>query len=122
VTKDGRETLIAYSLGNFQGFHPNIRQKTTIMFFANLVRTKENQVVVQGFKFIPGFIRNRTGNLNDVEVIPVSAGGDLVQASLLPSESNQGLVRAAFNATRTMFGDFHMANFEDGLNFESLCY
>lgn len=74
-TKDGREGFVMYSLGNFTTFNPAVIQKSTL--FLNLGLTKTDYgTVVNGAKYIPAFVKNRTGNSMDVEVQPIQKGRD----------------------------------------------
>ncbi len=70
ITSDGREGLILYSLGNFTTFHPDVEQKSTVVLYVNIEKAGNNSIRINGVKFLPLFMRNRTGDLMDVEVYP----------------------------------------------------
>ena len=71
ITADARETFIIYSLGNFTTFHYDFRQKASMVLFLSLEKNAQGEVKINGVKYLPLFIRNRTGNLMDVEVHPI---------------------------------------------------
>jgi hypothetical protein len=74
-TKDGREGFVIYSLGNFTTFNPDIAQKSTMFFSLGLTKT-DYGTQINGVKYIPAFVKNRTGNSMDVEVQPIKEGKD----------------------------------------------
>lgn len=73
MTKDGRETLIAYSLGNFvsfQGRGDAQETRSTIVLLLDLVKD-QNQTTIQSVKFVPLQMQNRRGTANiKVHVLP----------------------------------------------------
>ncbi len=71
ITKDGRETLIAYSLGNFTTFHYDVKQKSSVVLFVNFERGDNGDLVINGVRYLPLFMRNRTGWYMDVKVRPL---------------------------------------------------
>lgn len=92
-TVDGREGFIIYSLGNFTTFNPAIVQKTTMFFTLGLTKN-EYGTGINGVKYIPAFVKNRTGNSMDVEVQPIIEGRDpladkglAILDSLMPAEN-----------------------------------
>lgn len=74
VTPDGRETFVIYSLANFISFQPAMKNKATVMLFVGLSKDQSGQTFINGVRFIPAFMLNRTGNLMDVEVLPIEDG------------------------------------------------
>ena len=74
VTRDGRETVIAYSLANFISFQPRLISKTTVMLFIGLSKNARGETFINGVRFIPAFMRNRTGDFMDVELLPIVEG------------------------------------------------
>lgn len=74
TTPDGRETFVIYSLANFISFQPAMKNKATVMLFVGLSKDKRGQTFINGVRFIPAFMRNRTGNLMDVELLPIEDG------------------------------------------------
>lgn len=72
VAKDGREGFIIYSMANFVSFQPEMEQKSTVMTFIGLTKKSNGVTVVNGVRYIPALMRNRTGNLMDVELLPMS--------------------------------------------------
>jgi len=70
TTSDGRDGLILYSMGNFTTFHYDVEQKSTVVLYVNIEKIADNSIKINGVKFLPLFMRNRTGDLMDVEVHP----------------------------------------------------
>lgn len=62
-TKDGRETFIMYSLGNFVSFQGGVNRRATIILFLGLTKTK-NGTVINGVRFKPMYMENRNGMAN----------------------------------------------------------
>lgn len=62
-TKDGRQTLVAYSLGNFVSYQGTPKNRSTIILYFSLVR-KQNHVVVEDLGYIPAYMNNRSGLKN----------------------------------------------------------
>ncbi len=120
VTQDGRETIIAYSMGNFLGFHPHINQKTTAMLFVNLVKTSSG-TKIRDIQYMPALIRNRTGNLNDVEVLPINRNGQLIDSKELPSERGQNYGELAIKRMLSLFPAENMVEYGAQLDFARMC-
>ena len=60
VTSDGRETLISYSLGNFVSYQGSPRNRTSMILLLGLTKTAK-ETVVNGVRFVPIFMENRSG-------------------------------------------------------------
>ncbi|MBS0289305.1 MAG: CapA family protein [Proteobacteria bacterium] len=60
LTKDGRATLISYSLGNFVSFQGSTRTRSTIILLIGLTRTM-NGTIINGVRFVPMYMMNRSG-------------------------------------------------------------
>lgn len=120
ITQDGREALIAYSLGNFLGFHPHINQKTTMLLFVNLVKNGRG-TFIRDVQYMPALIRNRTGNLNDVEILPINRKGQLIDAAELPIERGQNFGSAAITRLLTLFPEENMVEYGTKLDFMRAC-
>lgn len=75
ITKDGRETVIAYSLGNFvsfQGVGDGQETRSTIVLLVELTKGP-NQTAIQSVKFVPLQMQNRKGTANiKVNVLPMN--------------------------------------------------
>ncbi len=63
ITKDNRETLVSYSLGNFVSFQGSTRTRTTLILLLGLTKTPQG-TIINGIRFVPMFMRNRTGMPN----------------------------------------------------------
>lgn len=120
TTRDGRETVVAYSLGNFLGFHPSILQKTTMMLFMNLVKNASG-TKIRDVQYMPAFIRNRTGNLKDVEVLPIDRNGKLINETELKSEAEQNLGAQAIRRILSIFSEDHLVEYGSRLDFSRMC-
>lgn len=69
ITRDGRETLIMYSLGNFVSHQSSLASRSSIMLFVNIVKTTRG-TMIQDVKFLPLFMTNR-GDINNIKVKPI---------------------------------------------------
>ncbi|MCS6838191.1 MAG: CapA family protein [Bdellovibrionaceae bacterium] len=70
VITDKRQRLIAYSLGNFIANNPRLKQKASMVLMICL-STKGSKVSIAEGRVIPAYIRNRTGNVMDIENMPI---------------------------------------------------
>lgn len=121
ITKDGRSTVIAYSLGNFLGFHPHIDQKTTMMLFLNLVKNRAGFTKIRSVQYMPALIRNRTGDLNDVQLLPIDKSGQLVGEKEVASERGQNFGQAAMRRMYSLFPEENLVEFGSALDFKREC-
>lgn len=60
ITKDGRSTLIAYSLGNFVSYQGTPKNRTTVVLLLGLTKTRRG-VVINQVGYIPAYMQNRSG-------------------------------------------------------------
>lgn len=58
TTKDGRETMVIYSLGNFVSNQGTFEKRATIIFYLGLTK-KNNQTWINGVRYVPAYMRNR---------------------------------------------------------------
>lgn len=72
LTKDGRETFILYSLGNFVNGQRLTTQKTAIILLLDLIKT-ETRVVIEQVSFIPAFM---TKTLEAWTLLPLQPEGE----------------------------------------------
>jgi hypothetical protein len=121
ITRDGRETIIAYSMGNFLGFHPHINQKATMMLFVNLVKTA-GITKIRDVQYMPALIRNRTGDLNDVQVLPINRNGQLIGENEVAAERGQNYGQAAIKRMLSLFPEENLVEFGTTLNFKRGCH
>lgn len=92
--RTGKAALVAYSLGNFLGFNPRPEQKASMVLWTYVRKGDGGKAEIVGLQYLSAFIRNRTGNLMDIENIPLQKAVsdpvyELVKQSLyrvLPSE------------------------------------
>lgn len=61
VTKDGRSTLIEYSLGNFVSYQENPLERTTIILLLGLTKKSDGTTIINGVRFVPMYMQNRSG-------------------------------------------------------------
>ena len=120
ISSDGRETLIAYSLGNFLSFHPSILQKTTVMLFVNLVK-EGSSTKIQGVLYMPAVMRNRTGDFKDVELLPINQNGQLIDAKELPSEIGKNYASQAINRIFSLYPKANLIEHGASLDFSRFC-
>lgn len=59
VTKDGRETLIAYSLGNFVSYQGSANKRASLILLITLEKTQST--AIQQVRFVPLYMQNRQG-------------------------------------------------------------
>lgn len=62
ITKDGRATLIAYSLGNFVSYQGSMQTRSTIILLLGLTKTNQG-VVINAVKYVPMYMINRNQQL-----------------------------------------------------------
>lgn len=88
-TQDGRETLIAYSLGNFvsfQGKHPGL--KTTMLLFVGLTKRPGERAWVNGASYLPLWMDRGPHSVNLAEKstqAPKAAVQNIVSRLMDPS-------------------------------------
>lgn len=59
-TKDGRDTFIAYSLGNFVSYQGTPKNRSTVILYVTLVKTRDGTKIAN-IRFIPAYMQNRSG-------------------------------------------------------------
>lgn len=66
VTRDGRETFIAYSLGNFvsRHYYLTLARRTSILLYLGLTRASDGKTFVNGVRYMPIYTRYSGGNWN----------------------------------------------------------
>lgn len=60
MTKDGRATLISYSLGNFVSYQGSPKNRSSMILLLGLTKTA-TQTVINGVRFVPIYMENRSG-------------------------------------------------------------
>jgi hypothetical protein len=60
ITTDGRATLISYSLGNFVSYQGSPKNRTSMILLLGLTKTT-NGTKINGVRFVPIFMENRSG-------------------------------------------------------------
>lgn len=60
VTKDGRQTFIAYSLGNFVSFQGTPKNRATVILYLTLKKTVHG-TVIDRVRYLPLYMQNRSG-------------------------------------------------------------
>jgi hypothetical protein len=63
TTKDGRSTLISYSLGNFVSHQPAIPTRSTVILLIGLTKTN-SETIVNGVRYVPMYMENHSGPEN----------------------------------------------------------
>ena len=58
TTKDGRQTLIVYSLGNFVHGQPRITQRATVILLLGLTKTNQG-TILNGVRFLPAYMTRK---------------------------------------------------------------
>jgi len=61
TTKDGRETLVAYSLGNFVSNQSKMATRSTMILLLGLTKTSNNTTIVNGVRYVPMLMENVSG-------------------------------------------------------------
>jgi len=69
ITQDGRETLIAYSLGNFLAFQAGLEKKTGAILYLGLTKPLKGRARISGVAYTPTY---RDG----FEIFPLERDGD----------------------------------------------
>lgn len=57
ITKDGRETMVIYSLGNFVSGQSQFNRRATVIFYLGLTK-RGNKTWINGVRYIPAYMRN----------------------------------------------------------------
>ena len=57
TTSDGREVLVAYSLGNFVSHQPELEKRSTVIVYVGLGRAETGPVFVYGAGHVPVHVR-----------------------------------------------------------------
>lgn len=60
TTRDGRETLISYSLGNFVSYQGTPKNRTSMILLLGFTKTAQG-AVINGVRFVPLYMENRSG-------------------------------------------------------------
>ncbi len=61
TTKDGRTTLIAYSLGNFVSHQGSTATRSTVILLVGLTK-KNSETVINGIRYVPMYMENKGGS------------------------------------------------------------
>lgn len=60
ITRDGRETFIAYSLGNFVSYQGTPKNRATVILYLGLRKTKQGSAI-DFIRYVPAYMQNRSG-------------------------------------------------------------
>ncbi|MCH9769747.1 MAG: CapA family protein [Gammaproteobacteria bacterium] len=60
-TKDGRETFIAYSLGNFVSYQGTPKNRASVILYLSFTKTPKG-TVISGMRYLPIYMQNRSGH------------------------------------------------------------
>jgi poly-gamma-glutamate synthesis protein (capsule biosynthesis protein) len=69
VTKDGRETFIVYSLGNFVAAQKDVERRASAVMYMGLTKPNQGKAIITGVAYTPT-VRN------GVKIYPVGSSGD----------------------------------------------
>jgi poly-gamma-glutamate synthesis protein (capsule biosynthesis protein) len=92
VTKDGRQTFVVYSLGNFVSHQPELPRRTTAIVYLGLTRDAEGVTHINGAGYVPVHVR-QAGERFFAEAIDRVGGLDDARdhvASIFPAENLLG--------------------------------
>ena len=67
TTKDDRETLIAYSLGNFVSFQGTPKNRATVVLYIHLKKINR-RIKISGVRYLPLYMQNRSG-INKLKLV-----------------------------------------------------
>jgi len=81
-TSDGRETLIAYSLGNFLSGQSSLARSSSVILLLALMPGAEGKLVMSDVRFVPTYVQPEGGGYF-VEAIGRSGGGQNNRAHIL---------------------------------------
>lgn len=90
-TKDGRDTVVAYSLGNFvsgQGKRPGL--KTTVLFYVGLTKRPGEKAWVNGVSYLPLWMDRGPHSINALEnstQAPRATAMDIISKLIDPSRA-----------------------------------
>lgn len=88
LTKDGRTTLIMYSLGNFVSYQGKPQTQSTIILLFGLTKTNHG-TIINGVRFVPMYMQNRNGidNLQLNIVNHANSSHAQIISNILPMEN-----------------------------------
>ncbi len=99
VTQDKkRETFIIYSLGNFVSNQRQLKRRATIVLFLGFTKTADGSVHLNGVKFLPAYMNNRSGR---------------ARLSLKPIKEGWSYGRAGLTHILKVFSKEHMVYFDN---------
>jgi len=72
ITKDGRETFISYSLGNFLSCYQNPNKDTAVILYITLVKNQKG-VFIKKIRYLPTYslISIKDDEIKDIQIIPI---------------------------------------------------
>lgn len=78
VTRDGRETFVMYSLGNFISKHeyPTLARRSSMLLYLGLTRGRDGRAFVNGVRYMPLYMRHRDARWSVVAIDRVGGFGD----------------------------------------------
>jgi len=71
ITKDGRVTFIAYSLGNFVSYQGTPKNRSTVILLLGLTKTRHG-AVINSVRLVPAYMQNRSG-INKIHLTVLTA-------------------------------------------------
>jgi len=103
TTRDGRETFIIYSLGNFVSDQGKVRRRAAIILFVGLTKNKKGETFLNGVKFIPAVMNNYSG-ANHYQLAPSKPQDAINQ------ESYEHILSVLSEAHQVAYGDSVVTN------------
>jgi hypothetical protein len=73
LTRDGRETFVLYSLGNFVSGQSSLPRRSTLLLYLGLSRRADGRVVVNGVRYVPLYVDSDSAGIR-VEAIDRAGG------------------------------------------------
>ena len=69
VTRDGRETFIIYSLGNFVSGQTSLPRKSTLLLYLGLTKGRDGRTFINGVRYVPLYmdIRNEVRGVRAID-------------------------------------------------------
>lgn len=103
TTRDGRETFIIYSLGNFVSNQGKVRRRAAIILFVGLTKNKKEETFLNGVKFLPAIMNNYT-EANHYQLAPSKPQDAINQ------KSYKHILSVLNKAHQVTYGDFVVTN------------
>jgi hypothetical protein len=74
LTRDGRETFVLYSFGNFVSGQSGLAKRSTLLLYLGLTRTASGRVQLNGVRYVPLYMMGAEGGAWTVRAVDRTTG------------------------------------------------